>query len=112
MALSDTGEISQHLWPGAGNDRYDRPVSNLSDAPVGSIGGNLRFGRPHFVSAVLLIGGGTSMLRQNARDTLRKPGPGHWREPDRHASLRNIERAFSLPRERLKHPCRYQRENR
>jgi len=71
VALSDTGEVSRHLWPGAGNDRYDRPVSNLRDAPVGSIGGNLRFGRSHFVSTVLLIGG-TSMLRQNARDTWRE----------------------------------------
>ena len=113
MALSDTGEISQHLWPGAGNDRYDRPVSNLSDAPVGSIGGNLRFGRPHFVSAVLLIGGGTSMLRQNAKDTWQEAGG-----PVTGASLtgmhpfETLNGAFSLPRERLKHPCRYQRENR
>src|SRR6202023_822631 len=96
VALSDTGEISQHLWPGAGNDRYDRPVSNLSDAPVGSIGGHLRFGRPHFVSAVLLIGGGASMLRQNARDTLRKPGPGHWREPDLHLGVSEPARSRRL----------------
>jgi hypothetical protein len=130
-------------------------VSNLRVAPVGSIGGNLRFGRSHFVSTVLLIGGGTLMLRQNARDTLREAeGPvtgasptGVWayrslrgvcaelaplaaelaplaREPhsggDRITRgylahmhpFKTLNKAFTLPRERLKHPCRYQKENR
>jgi hypothetical protein len=131
------------LWPGAGNDRYDRPVSNLRDAPVGSIGGNLRFGRSHFVSTVLLIGGGTLMLRQNARDTWREAEglvtgaspTGVWayrslrgvcaelaplaRQPhsggDRITRgylahmhpFKTLNKAFTLPRERLKHPCRY-----
>jgi hypothetical protein len=84
-------------------------VSNLRDAPVGSIGGNLRFGRSHFVSTVLLIGGGTSMRRQNARDTLRE-AEGRaitWGYLAHMHPFKTLNKAFTLPRERLKHPCRY-----
>jgi hypothetical protein len=40
-------------------------VANLRVAPVGSIGGNLCSADANFVSARLMIAGGTSMLRQN-----------------------------------------------
>jgi hypothetical protein len=72
-AAHDERENSRHLWPDAGNDRYDLAVANLRVAPVSSIGGNLCFADPSFVSLTLLIAVGTPVPRQKASESCRKP---------------------------------------
>ena len=55
---------------------------------------------------------GTSML-QNAKSTLREAeGPVTGVSPVGMHLFEALNGAFSLPRERLKHPCQYQREYR